>query len=181
MIISTKYTHADLLSFPEDGKRREIIDGEMFVTPAPKSPHQFILWNLTGAFWDYLKERPIGRVMISPMDVIFGEFDVLEPDLCLVLNERRDIITDWVRGAPDLVIEILSPTTAARDRGVKLRTYARFGVKEYWIVDPEARAVEVYLLAQEGYELVRTFQQTDTLTSVLLPEFALPVSAVFKI
>lgn len=181
MIISTKYTHADLLSFPEDGKRREIIDGDMFVTPAPKLNHQRILIRLTEAFLNHLSSHPVGELIVSPMDVIFSDFDVLEPDLIFVLNEHKEILKDWVRGAPDLVIEILSPTTAARDRGVKLRTYARFGVKEYWIVDPEERAVEVYHLMLEGYELVRTFQQTDTITSSLLPEFALPVSAVFKI
>jgi Uma2 family endonuclease len=181
MIISTKYTHADLLSFPEDGKRREIIDGEMFVTPAPKLNHQRILVRLTEAILRHLSSHPVGELIVSPMDVIFSEFDILVPDLVFVLNEHKNILRDWVRGAPDLAIEILSPTTAARDRGVKLRTYARFGVKEYWIVDPEECAVEVYQLAQEGYELVRTFHQTDTLTSAILPEFALPVSAVVKI
>ena len=180
MIISTKFTHADLLTFPEDGKRREIIDGDMFVTPAPESPHQNIIWNLTGLFWDYLKEHPIGKVMISPMDVIFSDFDVLEPDLIFILNERTDIIQDWVRGSPDLVIETLSATTAARDRGVKLRAYGRFGVKEYWIVDPDESTVELYRHTPEGYELTRTFHRGETFTSPLLPDFAAPGEAVFK-
>jgi Uma2 family endonuclease len=118
--------------------------------------------------------------MLSPMDVIFSDFDVLEPDMIFVLNEHKEIITDWVRGAPDLVIEILSPTTAARDRGVKLRAYARFGVREYWIVDPEESAIEIYRLTAEGYELTKTFRQRETLTSALLPDFGVPVEAVFK-
>lgn len=181
MIISTKFTHTDLLSFPEDGKRREIIDGDMFVTPAPRLNHQRILRRLALAFENYLEQNPIGELCYSPMDVIFSDFDVLEPDLLLVLNERKEIMQDWVRGAPDLVIEILSPTTAARDRGVKLRTYARFGVREYWIVDPDESAIETYCLTAEGYELIHTFREDDTLTSALLPEFAVPVRTVFKI
>jgi Uma2 family endonuclease len=180
MIISTKFNHADLLSFPEDGKRREIIDGDMFVTPAPKLNHQRILVRLTEALLKHLSSHPVGELVVSPMDVIFSDFDVLEPDLILVLNEHKNILEDWVRGAPDLVIEILSPTTAARDRGVKLRAYARFGVQEYWILDPDAQAIEVYRLTPEGYELTKTFRQGETLTSALLPDFGVPVEAVFK-
>lgn len=179
MIISTKYTHADLLTFPEDGKRREIIDGDMLVTPAPRLNHQRILRRLILAFEKYLERNPIGELCYSPMDVIFSDFDVLEPDLLLVLNARKEIMQDWVRGAPDLVMEVLSPTTAARDRGVKLRTYARFGVKEYWIVDPEERAVEVYQLTAGGYELIQTIAEGATLTSPLLPGFALAVGQLF--
>ncbi len=180
MAISTKFTHADLLTYPEDGKRREIINGDMFVTPTPRISHQRIVQRLARAFEAYLDKHLLGEVFYTSLDVIFTEYDVLEPDLLFVASERREILQDWVRGAPDLVAEVLSPTTASRDRGVKLRAYARFGVQEYWIVDPVAQAIEAYRLTPEGYELVRTFQQTDTLTSALLPEFALPVSAVFK-
>lgn len=180
MIISTKYTHADLLSFPEDGKRREIIDGDMFVTPAPKLNHQRVLVRLTEVLLGYLSSHPAGELIVSPMDVIFSDFDVLEPDLIFVLNEHKEILKDWVRGAPDLVVEILSPTTAARDRGVKLRTYARFGVKEYWVVDPEERAIEVYQLAAEGYELTSRVAADETLTSPLLPGFRLSTGHLFQ-
>lgn len=180
MIISTKFTHADLLTFPEDGKRREIIDGDMFVTPAPKLNHQRILVRLAEAFLRHLSSHPIGELIVSPMDVIFSEFDVLEPDLIFVLNENKQILKDWVRGAPDLAVEILSPATAARDRGVKLRTYARFGVKEYWVVDPEERVVEVYQLAVEGYELKHRVAADQTLTSPLLPGFHLGVGQLFQ-
>lgn len=180
MIISTKFNHSDLLAMPEDSKRREIIDGELFVTPAPRISHQRILLNIAKAIQKYLDEHPIGELIISPMDVIFSEFDVLEPDLIFVRNERRHILKDWVRGAPDLVVGILSPTTAARDRGVKLKAYARFGVTEYWIVDPDQQAIEVYRLAPEGYALTQTFRQGESLTSVILPGFTLPVSAVFQ-
>ncbi len=181
MSISTKFTHADLLSCPEDNKRREIIEGELFVTPAPRVPHQTILLNLTVATQNYLGQHPVGRLLMSPMDVIFGDFDVLQPDLLFVLNEHKEILKDWVRGAPDLVVEILSPTTEARDRGVKLKAYARFGVQEYWIVDPDARAIEIYRLAKKSYKLVQTCRDTESLTSALLPGFSSPLASIFHL
>ena len=180
MAISIKFTHADLLVMPDDGKRREIVDGELFVTPSPLSKHQLIVSIIASAFFLYLDDHPIGRLFMAPLDVIFGEYDVLEPDLLFILNEHRGIIQDWVRGAPDLVIEVLSPTTARQDRGPKLKAYARFGVPEYWIVDPDNRAVEVYRLAQAGYAEPQRFLEPDILASPLLPGFALPVRDIFK-
>src|SRR5439155_1010733 len=101
MTISIKFTHADLLVMPDDGKRREIVDGELFVTPSPLSKHQLIVSIIASAFFLYLDDHPIGRLFMAPLDVIFGEYDVLEPDLLFILNEHRSIIQDWVRGAPD--------------------------------------------------------------------------------
>src|SRR5262249_40557370 len=105
---------------------------------------------------------------------------VLEPDLLFVLNERRSVIQDWIRGAPDLVIEVLSPTTASHDRGPRLKAYARFGVPEYWIVDPDARVVEVYRASDAGYVLSGAFQAQEELTSPLLPGFVLAVAGIFQ-
>jgi Uma2 family endonuclease len=180
MITSLKYTHADLLQIPDDGKRREIIDGELYVTPSPINYHQKILLNLTGAFWQFLETHPLGELRFAPLDVILGEHDVLEPDLLLVLNEHKDILQDWVRGAPDLVVEILSPTTSARDRGIKLKAYARYGVGEYWIVDPVAQVIEVYRPTAEGFHLATTCGNGKTIETPLLPGFSLAVGSVFK-
>ena len=153
MEISTKFTHADLLLMPDDGRRREIVDGDLLVTPSPTLGHQEISLRIFVAFLKYLEAHPIGKVFCAPLDVILSPFDVLEPDLLFVLNEHRSILQDWVRGAPDLVIEILSPGTAAIDRGPKLKAYARYGVPD---------------------------GEQETLTSALLPGFALTVSAVFQ-
>ncbi len=179
MGISTKFTHADLLAIPDDGKRRELLDGEVSVSPSPKFWHQFVSGRIAAALFRYLAEHPIGLLLLAPLDVIFGELDVLEPDLILVLNEHRSILQDWVRGAPDLVIEVLSPTSAANDRGPKLKAYARFGVPEYWIADPDAKAIEVYQLGRQEYQLAQIFGEFETLTSTLLPGFTLPVAEVF--
>ena len=100
--------------------------------------------------------------------------------LLLVLNEHREILKTWVESTPDLVVEILSSTTAKRDRGLKLKAYARHGVKEHWIVDPDQRAIEVYRLGRERYRLSRVFHHPEILTSSMLPNFALPLAGVFK-
>jgi Uma2 family endonuclease len=180
MLISTKFTHADLLAMPEDGKRREIVEGELFVTPSPNLNHQRISRTIGLALAGYLEAHPIAEVFFAPLDVILSDFDVLEPDLLLVLNEHREILKTWVEGAPDLVIEILSSTTSSRDRGLKLKAYARHGVAEYWIVDPDERAIEVYRLGRERYRLSRVFHEAETLTSAMLPNFALPLAGVFS-
>jgi Uma2 family endonuclease len=180
MIASLKYTHADLLQMPDDGKRREIIDGDLYVRPSPVNYHQKILLNLTMAFGKFLENHPLGELRFAPLDVILGEHDVLEPDLLLVLNEHQDILQDWVRGAPDLVIEILSPTTATRDRGIKLKAYARYCVGEYWIVDPIAQVIEVYRLTAKVFHLAATGAKGNTVETPLLPGFSLAVSSIFK-
>jgi Uma2 family endonuclease len=179
MTISTKYTHADLLAMPDDGKRREIIDGELYVSPSSLTVHQRILLNLAWAFREYLKVHPVGEVLIAPLDVILSEHDVLEPDLLFVTKEHQYFLKDWVRGAPDLVVEILSPATEARDRGPKMKTYARYGVGEYWIVDPATQVIEVYRLVAEGFQQVKVCGQGDGIETPLLPGFRLPVSSVF--
>jgi Uma2 family endonuclease len=180
MGISTKFTHSDLLAIPYDGKRREIVDGEMLVSPSPKFWHQLVSGRIAAALFRYLAEHPIGLLLLAPLDVIFGEVDVLEPDLMLVLNEHRSILQDWVRGAPDLVVEVLSPTTAANDRGPKLKAYARFGVPECWIADPDAKTIEVYRLGRQTYKMAQVFGEYEALTSILLPGFTLSVAEVFQ-
>ncbi len=180
MGISTKFTHADLLVMPDDGKRREIIDGDMFVTPSPRFRHQDVVGSIHVALRNYLKSHPIGTVTLAPMDVILSDYDVLEPDLLFVLNEHRPIIQDWVRGAPDLVIEVLSPTTQAVDCGPKLKAYARFGIPEYWIVDPEKNAVEVYRLKERSYQLAQVLGEEEILSSPLLPGLALALRDIFE-
>jgi len=178
MTIGTKYTHADLLAMPEDGKRREIIDGEIYVDPSRTVEHQRIVLRLAVAFGDFLATHPLGELRFGPLDVIFSDYDVLEPDLLFVLNEHKAIMQDWVRGTPDLVIEILLPTTEARDRGPKMKAYARHCVPEYWIVDPTAQTVEVYRLAAGGFGLAKTCGRGDSVETPLLPGFALPVQSI---
>lgn len=165
---------------PDDGKRREIVEGELYVTPSPNLNHQRISRRIELALANYLEAHTIGEIFYAPMDVILSDTDIVEPDLFIVLNERREILKTWVEGAPDLAVEILSLTTSDRDRGPKLKAYARHGVTEYWIVDPDQRAIEVYRLGRGRYRSPQIFREPESLTSLMLPNFALSLAEVFR-
>jgi Uma2 family endonuclease len=179
-----KLTYDDYVQFPEDGLRHELIDGEHYVTPTPIRKHQAISGNLLAMIWNYLRDQPVGRVFAAPFDVILSNFDVVEPDLLFLTNERMAEVATapWVRGAPSLVVEIGSPGTRKRDATIKRRLYERFGVDEYWIVDPELDAIDVYRLVDSRYQ--RTAQLSleagDVLTTELLPGLRLPLSTIFE-
>ena len=139
-----KLTYDDFVLFPDDGKRHELIDGEHFLTPSPNTKHQTIAINLAGMIWSHLQQHPIGRVFTAPFDVVFSDFDVVEPDLLYLSTERgASVLTPkHVRGAPDLVVEIGSESTRRRDETIKRRLYERSGVSE-WVIDPELDAIKV--------------------------------------
>ena len=151
----TKLTYESYLKTPDD-ERYELLDGELLVMePAPLTAHQYVLGNLHLAMRIFSDERNLGEVYISPTDVVLSDTDVVQPDLLFVSYERAHIVTrENIQGAPDLIVEVLSPSTAERDRTLKLDLYARHGVKEYWLVDPNAKTVMVLLLGKHGFETV---------------------------
>jgi len=154
MIGTTKLTYEDLLTLPEDGKRYEILDGDLLVTPSPLTRHQIISTNLVALLHAHVKRNGLGIVLHAPTDVILDAYTVLEPDILYVRSSRADIIQRHaIVGPPDLVVEILSPSTAARDRGIKLKAYARFGIEHYWIIDPDQNVLEAFSRTGEGYAL----------------------------
>ena len=176
MPIDTRLTYEDYCLLPNDGKRYEIIDGELLVTPSPRRAHQKVVGNLFYYLTDFAKENQLGEVYVAPFDVVFSRYDVVEPDILYVSSARRSVITEKnVQGAPDLAVEVLSESTADIDRNTKLKLYARFGVKEYWIIDPEECSAEVYRRSEEGLELAATLQADDSLTSPLFPIFSVPL------
>ena len=118
-------------------------------------------------------------MFFAPLDVILSNFDVVQPDLIFVSNARAHIIQDYIRGAPDLLVEILSPSTERRDRVVKRNLYARHGVGEYWLVDPYAKTITVLILGADGYDTRAVYGEGDTLASPTLPGFALDISLIF--
>ena len=148
----SQITWQDVQQLPDDGNRYEAIEGELYVTPVPSLRHQRIAMRLTLVLHRLLGEPGHGELFFAPTGVEFPATEEgVQPDLLFVSNERRGILAEpWIQGPPDLVIEILSPTTARRDRGVKRKLYERQGVSEYWIVDPEAEAVEVWTFASEA-------------------------------
>jgi Uma2 family endonuclease len=179
-----KLTYDDFLLFPDDGKRHELIDGEHYVTPSPNTKHQRVSGNLHWLLRSFLQEDPVGQVFYAPFDVVFSDFDVVEPDLLYMSNERaREVLTaQHVKGTPDLVIEIGSPGTRKRDETIKRRLYERSGVLEYWVIDPELDIVRIYRRGDgrfgKPHEL--SLEAGDVLTTPLLPGCELPLAQVFK-
>jgi Uma2 family endonuclease len=178
-----RLTYDDFLSFPDDGQRHELIDGEHYVTPSPATVHQRLVTDLVIELGTYLRAQRLGQVFAAPFDVVLSVHDVVEPDLLVVLDEQLDVLTaQHVRGAPAIVIEILSPGTRARDETLKRDLYARAGVREYWMVDPDARAIRVCrwpAAGQPGPVTDLAAAAGDALTSPLLPGFALEVAGLF--
>jgi Uma2 family endonuclease len=182
---SVKVTYDDFLLFPDDGQRHELIDGEHFVTPSPNAVHQTMVANLHLAIGEYLKTHPVGQVFLAPFDVVFSQFDVVEPDLLFISTERRrQVLTlQHVRGAPDLVIEIGSPATRRRDETIKRRLYERWGVLEYWFVDPELNVVRVYRRARNKFARAEELllEAGDVLQSPAFPDLDLPLLRIFDV
>lgn len=177
MLIGTRLNYDDYCLLPNNGKRYEIIDGELFVTRSPLWRHQNVLTNLLYYLVDFVKRRDLGKVYPAPFDVVFSQYDVVEPDILYVSNDRAAVVTEKnVQGAPDLVVEILSESTAKIDRTTKLKLYARYGVAEYWVIDPATCSVEIYRLVPDGYELAAQLNSSQTLTSPLFPGFTLSLS-----
>jgi len=177
-------TVADLDACPDDNNRYELIEGELFVSRAPGIPHQRVLNNLQFALGTYLKDNPIGRIVPGP-GAIFSDYDAVIPDLVFVLNERWDQVVTGEKftGALDLVIEIISAGAENRRRDllVKRQLYAKYGVAEYWIVDPENRLVEVYRLGDNRLESAGTLRNRDEITTSLLPGLRISVNSVFTL
>ena len=177
-----KLTYDDFLLFPDDGKRHELIDGEHYVTPSPNLKHQAVSRNLLTAIASFLRQQPIGKVYGAPLDVVFSHFDVVEPDLLFVSEARRDVLTSKnVQGAPDLVVEIGSPSTRRRDEKLKHQLYERFNVSEYWVVDPDIDVVRVYRIENGRYTRAQelSLDHGDVLSTPLLPGLELPLSEIF--
>ena len=176
-----EWTYEDYLRLPDDGRRYEIIQGVLYVTAAPRFNHQYVVGELFAVLRAYVRERGLGVVIPAPFEVHLGErIRPVQPDLIFLRAARQPSPeAGHFEGAPDLVVEVLSPSTARTDRVVKFWVYEQSGVPEYWIVDPHARSVEVYLLREGIYTLHGQYVGDETLTSPTFPELALPVRGLF--
>ena len=175
-----KFTVQDYMSTPE-GTRYQLLDGEMILAPSPTDKHQRLLGNLYRAIYAFVDAGSLGLVRLAPLDVVLSDHDVAQPDLMFVSNERAGILTEAnVQGAPDLVVEILSPSTAGYDQGYKRVLYAEHQVREYWLVDPDAETVEVLVMGEEGLSLHQIFGNGQTLESPLLEGLSLKLEDLFR-
>lgn len=179
-----RLTYDDFLRIPDDGKRHEIIDGVHYVTAAPTVGHQELLGRLHLAIGNFLVgRRHLGRVFLSPLDVVLSYYDVVEPDLLFIAGDQQDILTEAnVQGPPALVVEILSPSTRKRDEGIKRKLFEKKGIREYWMVDPKGLRVTVFRRDKAG-QFPRLMElhsgQTSQLETPLLPGFALSIDELF--
>lgn len=169
-----RVSYADLERWPEDGRRYELYDGEVFEIPSPLLIHQFVLGRLYLALSAYVQAHG-GSVFLSPLDIVLTEYDVVQPDVLLFSREREHLLDfhKVTRHAPDLAIEILSPGTVRNDRGRKRRLLERHRVKEYWLVDADASVIEVYHLASNRFAPPRIARAAELIESALLPELRL--------
>ena len=174
-------TVANYKLLPETGPRYQLIQGDLYMAPAPNRFHQEISRNLQFELHSYLKRNPIGKLFDAPFDVYLDEINVFQPDIIIVLNERLAILTEeGAEGAPELVVEILSPKTRRLDLVNKKQEYARAGVKELWIIDPDPRTIVVHKFGSDGVEAVRQIDEPGTLSTELLPGFNVAVTAIFE-
>ena len=178
--VQPRVSFADLERAPEDGRRYELYDGEVYVVPAPIPRHQVVQYNLAEALRAVCRQHG-GFAVGSPIDIVFSEYDVLQPDVVYFGPTRAHLVDldRAIRHAPDLCVEILSPSTEATDRGRKLQMFARYAVPEYWIVDPAHEAIEVHRLEAGSYVLVQRAAEDDEVQSAILPGTALRAGSIF--
>ena len=177
-------TYADYLSFPDDGQRHELIDGEHYVTPTPFIRHQRLISRLHVRLYSYFESHPIGESLLSPLAVVLSNHDVVEPDLLVVLNDQPEILTDkHVHGAPAIAVEVISKSTRRRDERLKRDLYERAGVREYWLVYPDRGVVRVCRRAADGTfqtDMELSAAMAESLTSPLLPGFSAALVELFR-
>lgn len=174
------FTYRDYLALPDE-RRFELIEGELCMVPSPGFFHQTIALNLGFLLRQHVKAHNLGVVLLAPMDVVLSDHDVVQPDVLFISKARREIITETcIRGAPDLIVEIISPTHRERDLLVKKVLYARYKVQEYWIVDPENRTIEPLIHSGETFSSRGLFSSGEVITPALLSGLALPVARVFE-
>ena len=176
---AVRQTFQDYCATPDD-ERYELLDGKLMMVPAPNMKHQQVLVTLTWKLRSFTEEHGLGKVYVAPCDVVLSDTDVVQPDLLFISRAREHILTDDnVRGAPDLVIEILSPSTAERDLGCKHELYGRHGVLEYWIVDPMAETIAVHRQGDGRLEAAESLGRGDTLRTALLEGLELKLDDIF--
>lgn len=177
---SRRVTFTELQSWPEDGRRYELYDGEVYEVPAPFPRHQIALLELYSRLREYARERG-GVVLASPIDIVFTEENVLQPDIVFfVASRRHHVQLDQVtRVPPDVAVEVMSPSNAANDRGRKMKTFERFGVRECWILDPKAERIEIYALQDGRYALAASAGRGETFASDVLTGFMCAADTIF--
>ena len=173
-------TYKDYDALPADGRRYELHEGELSVTPAPSPRHQEVSLNLGVVLHNYVKTRSLGKVLAAPIDCILSDTTIVQPDIVYIETARLGAISArGIEGAPTLVVEILSPSTAQIDRNVKFQLYVRHGVPYYWIVDHDARSIEAYRLVEGMYQIAGRLAGSEAVSLPPFPDLALVPSSIW--
>lgn len=174
-------TYQDYVALPDDGRRYEILDGELFVSAAPNRTHQYVLLELAVTLHGHVRAGSLGEVYVAPFDVILAETTIAQPDIIFVARDRMAIFSDrGADGAPTLVIEILSPSTGHVDRGRKLELYGRYGVPYSWIVDSDLHVIDVYRLVSGTYGAAQRFEGDGRVSVPPFDELSLDLGALWR-
>jgi len=174
-----QFTYEDYLHFSED-KRYEIIEGEVYMVPSPLTYHQRLALNLSMAVADFVRKNRLGEIFIPPLDVVLSDIDVVQPDILFISNGNAGIITEKnIQGAPDLVVEILSPSSDYKDKVLKRKLYAKYGVREYWLVYPDAKEIQVFTLKDAALAPWNIYRLCDIMQSALWPDLKLELKSIF--
>ena len=176
------YSYQDYLELPDDRNRYEIIEGELIMSPAPFTNHQRIVRKVIFALLKFIEEEQSGELFFAPTDVVLNNSNVVQPDILFILNENSKIIAEkHIKGVPDLIIEITSPATGYYDFSGKKDLYEKFGVQEYWIVDPMKHRVEIYYHSGQKFELSQRLEKEGQITSHVLKGLQINLKNIFEI
>jgi Uma2 family endonuclease len=174
MTTRVRLTYEDYAALPDDGRRYELHEGELSVTPSPGTSHQATLLNLAVILHGHVRTRELGEVLPAPTDCILEKFTIVQPDIVFIERARRSVISErGIEGAPALAIEVISPSTGTIDRRRKLQLYARYNVPYYWIVDPPARTIEAHRLVRGAYQASGTLSGSATVSLPPFPDLVL--------
>ncbi|MEZ4957923.1 MAG: Uma2 family endonuclease [Saprospiraceae bacterium] len=174
-----KYTANDFLKLPE-GAPFELLNGKLINMPSPFDQHQSIAANIHLILGHYIKKNKLGTLRFAPLDVHLDEDNIVQPDLLFIANDRKNIINKWVIGAPDVVIEIFSNSTKKKDKNAKFKLYQKHGVLEYWLVDPEIKSVEIYILKSKKFILKDKYSEGEKLKSDIIKGFEMVTNEIFE-
>jgi Uma2 family endonuclease len=175
------FTYREYALLPDDGRRHELIEGDFYVTPAPTPVHQTVSRRLQHALMTQLEDTGLAFVFDAPIDVILSDTTVVQPDLAIVRQIRREMISKrGIEGPPDVVVEILSPSSKGQDEFLKKSVYARFGIPEYWLLEPEHGFLSVFRAEACAYRLSSRLDRSSTLTSPEFAEISIPLGPVFR-
>ena len=178
--LATQITYDEYYLIQDCEKQYELLNGRLHMVPAPITYHQRVSRRLEFILQKFVADNALGEVFYAPTDVVLSETEVVQPDIFFISKERLDIIKEKnISGSPDLIIEILSQLGHARDKVIKRKMYAQHGVKEYWIVDPDKKTLDLLILGKEGYQTKGIYSQQEPLESNLLKGLTIDLKEIF--